>query len=237
MRMVVVVLALLATMVSARAGDLVEPRMHLARGGPETPQIALTLDACSGGVDMRILDALIANRVPATLFLTGKWLSANPEAVALIKQHPDLFQFENHGAEHVPAVIGSEKPYGIAPAGTAEAVMAEVEGGAFFIESLFGRKPAWYRDATALYSPAAIDMIEQAGFRIAGFSLNGDAGASFSAEAAAESIAGAQDGDVIIAHMNQPTRAAGDGVVAGILALKAKGFRFVRLDQVEVVGE
>jgi peptidoglycan/xylan/chitin deacetylase (PgdA/CDA1 family) len=237
MRMILGALALIFTLGSAQAGDLVEPHMRIAKGGAASPQVALTLDACSGSVDMRILDALIENRIPATLFLTGRWIAANPEAVALLGQHADLFDFENHGAEHIPAVIGDEKPYGITPAGTSEAVMQEVDGGAASIRAALGASTDWYRDATALYSPAAIALIEQNGFRIAGFSLNGDAGASFSAEVTAKSISGAKDGDVIIAHMNQPTRSAGDGVVAGVLSLVKKGYRFVRLDQVEVIAD
>ena len=237
MRFLLGALALVLSLAPALAGSLVEPHMRIAKGGAAGPQVALTLDACSGSVDMRILDALIEHRIPATLFLTGRWIANNPEAVALLGKHADLFDFENHGAEHVPAVIGDEKPYGITPAGTPEAVMAEVDGGAASILAALGAKTDWYRDATALYSPAAIDMIEQNGFRIAGFSLNGDAGASFSAETTAKSISGAKDGDVIIAHMNQPTREAGTGVVAGVLALKEKGFRFVRLDAVEVIGD
>ena len=43
-------------------------------------------------------------------------------------------------------------------------------------------------------------------------------------------FAAAKDGDVIIAHINQPTHKAGEGVVKGIEALQAKGYRFVRLD-------
>ena len=42
-------------------------------------------------------------------------------------------------------------------------------------------------------------------------------------------IAAAKDGDVIIAHVNQPDRPSGAGVVQGILALKAKGYLFVKL--------
>lgn len=237
MRRFALFLAVMLVALSARASDLVEPHMRIEKGYDSRPQVALTLDACSGSVDMRILSALIENRIPATLFLTGIWLNANPEATALLKQHADLFEFENHGAEHIPAVIGSQKPYGITPAGTPEAVLAEVTGGAFFVQSLLGHKPTWYRDATALYSPAAIEMIKKAGFRIGGFSLNGDAGASFSTEVAASTIGAAKDGDVIIAHMNQPTRPAGAGVVDGVLALKARGFTFVRLDQVKVIAE
>ena len=50
------------------------------------------------------------------------------------------------------------------------------------------------------------------------------------AGAAAKHIASAKDGDVIIAHINQPTHEAGEGVVRGLLALKARGVIFTRLD-------
>ncbi|TIW14516.1 MAG: polysaccharide deacetylase, partial [Mesorhizobium sp.] len=41
---------------------------------------------------------------------------------------------------------------------------------------------------------------------------------------------------VIIAHINQPTHAAGEGVVQGLLTLRQKGMTFVRLDDAEDVG-
>lgn len=218
------------------AGDLVEPHMRLKPSDPGTHRVALTFDACSGGVDMRILSALISNDIPATLFVTGRWIASNPKASELLNRHKDLFDLEDHGAQHVPAVIGTEKPYGLKPAGTSEAVLAEVGGGAQSVQKTFGVTPHWYRGATALYSPAAISLIEGAGFRIGGFSLNADYGASASAKVAAKNIASARDGDVIIAHMNQPKRVSGAGVVQGILALKDKGYRFVRLDQAEIAA-
>ena len=214
---------------------LLEPHMHIVPDGSGLKRVALTLDACSGGADMRIIDALIARKIPATLFLTRRWLDANPEAAALLNRHAELFEFEDHGAEHVPAVIGSEKPYGIAPAGTPDAVLAEVLGGAKAVDSAFGAHSHWYRGATALYTADAIQLIEQAGFSIGGFSLNGDFGASASAAVTEKNIAAAKDGDVIIAHMNQPRRASGPGVVAGVLDLQKTGFSFVRLDEVEIV--
>jgi len=36
---------------------------------------------------------------------------------------------------------------------------------------------------------------------------------------------------VILAHVNQPKRSAGLGVVTGILKLRAEGYRFMRLDE------
>ena len=218
----------------AMAQGMHEPHMHLVPNGAASPHVALTLDACSGGTDMRILNALITNEVPATIFVTGRWINSNPEAVNILNQHPGLFQIENHGAAHVPAVIGSERPYGLRPAGTAQAVLDEISGGNLAIKLSTPANPRWYRGATALYTDDAISLIEQSGHRLAGFSLNADFGASASANTTASRISAAVDGDVIIAHINQPNRASGSGVVEGILNLREKGFTFVRLDQAEI---
>ncbi len=93
-------------------------------------------------------------------------------------------------------------------------------------------KPTWYRDATAVYSPEAIQQIRSMGYKIGGYSVNGDGGSLLGVEATIRSFESAKDGDVIIAHINQPTHKAGEGVVKGIEALKAKGYRFVRLGDV-----
>jgi len=226
----VLAVAALATPALAKT-HLVEPHMHIVPVG-DAPEVALTLDACMGAADMRIVNALIDNGVAATIFATRRWLLHNPKVVHLLVSHADLFEIEDHGAEHVPAVIGTEKPYGIAPAGTANGVSNEVLGGARAVQAASGVAPHWYRGATALYSKDAMSLIATMGYRIGGFSLNGDIGASASEKTTETRIASARSGDVIISHVNQPTHPAGAGVVEGVLALKAKGFKFVRLEDV-----
>lgn len=216
---------------TARGSSLIEPHMHFVPPKGAL-QVAITLDACMGETDMRILGPLVENAIPVTIFATRLWLDRNPAAIRVLKQNPDLFVVENHGAKHLSAVIGNERPYGLVPAGTADAVAEEVRGGAEAITRAFGTTPKWYRDATALYSPDAIRVVSSMGFRIAGFSLNGDFGASAPARTAHKRIAGAKSGDIIISHINQPHRPAGEGVISGILALKARGFSFVHLDDV-----
>lgn len=219
----------------AHGAGLIEPHMHFTpAAGP--PQVAITLDACMGETDTRILGPLIDNAIPVTIFATRRWLDRNPATIGLLKQHRDLFVIENHGAKHLSAVIGPGRPYGLVPAGTAAAVAEEVRGGAEAIARAFGTSPKWYRDATALYSPDAMALIGSMGFRIAGFSLNGDFGASASARMAHKRIAGAKSGDIVISHINQPHRPAGAGVISGILALKARGFSFVHLDDVATMA-
>ncbi|MCX8281360.1 polysaccharide deacetylase family protein [Phyllobacterium sp. 0TCS1.6C] len=210
----------------------VEPQLYVHQGGPDAPQLALTLDACSGQTDQRILDMLVANRIQATIFVTGRWLKRNPVAVATLLAHPDLFELENHGLAHVPAIDDQPTMFGLKTAGSLAAIQGEIDGGANAMQRAALPRPHWYRDATARYSTDAVALIHGLGYRLAGYSLNADMGASLLAGQVERRLEKARDGDVIIAHINQPTRAAGEGVVKGILALKARGFRFVRLEDV-----
>jgi hypothetical protein len=71
------------------------------------------------------------------------------------------------------------------------------------------------------------------GFRIGGFSLNADAGATLPRKVVAERVRRATDGEIILAHMNRPASPSTEGLMNGLVSLQAGGTQFVRLDQVE----
>ncbi len=214
----------------ARSGTgLSEPHLVLPASAVGHPRIALTFDACDGKTDYRILKTLIDNRIPATIFVSGKWLKANKAVFDELLARPDLFEIGNHGLAHVPMIDHPGTIYGLRDAGSLSGVDREVAGGEAAIRSAGGKKTRWFRGATAEYSNSAMSEIGRLGYRIAGFSFNADEGATLGAAAVARRMASVRDGDVVIAHINQPHRPSGAGVVKGILALKARGFRFVRL--------
>lgn len=218
--------------------SLVEPRLTVkGTGDPLHPRVALTLDACMGLADQRILSVLVAERIPATIFVTARWLQRNAETLAVFAAHPDLFELENHGENHVPAVDQPVQIYGIAAAGSAEGVRREVEGGARAMLASGLPAPRWFRGSTARYDASAIRQIRAMGYRVAGYSVNGDGGSLLGAAASERRIAAARDGDVVLAHINQPTHAAGEGVARALIALKRRGVDFVRLSDVEETGD
>jgi len=220
------------------APKLVEPQLRIARSGDgKHLRVALTFDACMGKTDDRILSVLVAERIPATIFVTARWLRTNPQALATLKQNADLFQIENHGQNHVPAIDIPASVYGIAAAGSSDAVRQEVTGGADAIKAAGITPPAWFRGSTAKYDASAIRQIRAMGYRIAGYSLNGDGGSLLGAAATEKKIAAAKDGDVVIAHINQPTHAAGEGVARALLSLKKRGVEFVRLQDTDETGD
>lgn len=198
----------------------------------KTPKVALTLDACSGAFDADLIATLVLLRIPATAFVTKKWLDRNPAGTAALLAHPELFELQDHGSAHVPAVIGAgRRVYGIAGEPDVAHLEAEVSGGAQAIQALTGRAPTYYRGATAVYDAQAMRTIQAMGYRIAGFSLNADAGATLPQAAIVSRLRAVQPGDVVIAHLNKPRGATAEALAAVLPELQARGYRFVTLSQ------
>lgn len=151
----------------------------------------------------------------------------------MIKAHLDLFDVEDHGENHIPAVIGAvRRVYGIAGEPDLVHLRREVTEGALAVQEVFGVAPRWYRGAAAVYDAQAAEEIGRLGLGIAGFSVNVDAGATLGKGAIIERLKQVRDGDVLIAHMNKPASASAEGLAVGLVALLHRGFVFVRLDAV-----
>ena len=200
-----------------------------ALGGPGA-RLALTLDACMGATDAALLDFLIRERMAATVFVTARWLAANAPALRTLRAHPELFELQNHGERHVPAVIGAHRlVYGLPGAADLEALRREVREGARAIEAATGRAPAWFRAATARYDELSLRELDRMGVRIAGFSLNADAGGTLGAAEVAARLSRARDGDVVLAHLNRPASGTRAGLEQALPRLRSNGWRFVHL--------
>jgi len=221
---------------TARAQDKpFEIHDRIAPTADASKRLALTLDACSGKFDDDLIEFLIRNQIPATLFVTKKWLLVNPFGVSTIKAHLDLFDVEDHGENHIPAVIGGgKKVYGIAGEPDILHLRREVAEGARAITELIGVPPHWYRGATAEYDTQAVSEIEKMGYGIAGFSVNADSGATLGRVAIEERLKHVKSGDIIIAHMNKPASDSAEGLSVALVQLLKSGFTFVRLDQVNL---
>jgi peptidoglycan/xylan/chitin deacetylase (PgdA/CDA1 family) len=192
--------------------------------------VALTLDACGGGYDADLIRFLAQHRIPATIFATKRWIDRQPAAFAELRAHPDLFDIEDHGERHVPAVLGAGRTvYGLRGNADVGHLKREVSAGAAAIRNATGVAPTWYRGATGEYDPQALQVISQLGYRVAGFSLNADDGAKLSRKRILRRLSQVKNGDIIIAHMNRPESDTAEALAEGLQALLDGGFRFVTL--------
>jgi peptidoglycan/xylan/chitin deacetylase (PgdA/CDA1 family) len=213
----------------ARAPHELHHRLDTSSPG-HARDVALTLDACGGAYDADLIATLVRLQVPATIFVTRRWLDANPAAVRELLAHPALFEMENHGSAHVPAVVGGSV-YGLQGARDAAGVEREVEGGAQAIARASGRAPTWYRGAGAVYGEQGEQAIARLGYRIAGFSLNADDGGTLGAASVARRLREVRPGDIVIAHLNRPASGTAEGLAAALPELLARDLKFVTLSQ------
>jgi len=71
-------------------------------------------------------------------------------------------------------------------------------------------------------------------YKVAGFSVNADAGATLKREAIVARLNAVTSGDIIVAHMNKPASETADGLSSGLKSLLARGFHFVTLSEMDV---
>jgi len=199
--------------------------------------IALTLDACGSargmGYDARLLEFLEKEQVPATLFINARWIGPNRAVFDRLAANP-LFEIANHGLRHKPASVTGRSVYGIDGTRNVAELVDEIELNARGLRELTGRRPLFYRSGTAYYDEVAVKVAESLGEQVAGFSVLGDAGATYSREQVKRALLGAVAGDIVILHMNHPEGETAAGVMDAVPELKKRGFRFVRLSDVEL---
>ncbi|OHD91651.1 MAG: polysaccharide deacetylase [Sulfuricurvum sp. RIFOXYD2_FULL_44_160] len=200
-------------------------------------EIALTFDACGGSFrssqyDAQLIDFLSDNHIPATLFINSRWIQSNPEIFARLAANP-LFEIANHGTAHRPLSVNGKSVYNIPGTASAEEVAREINGNGDLIEKLTGKRPLFFRSGTAYYDEQAISIAHQNGVEIAGFSILGDAGATFSPSKVAQQLLNSHSGDILLFHMNHPEGGTREGIIEGVTKLKGEGFSFVRLSEVK----
>lgn len=199
--------------------------------------VAITLDACGSskgmGYDARLIEFLRKENVPATLFINGRWIETNRKTFETLAKDP-LFEIANHGFRHLPASVNGRSAYGIMGTKSVAELVDEIELNAVKILENTGKRPRFYRSGTAYYDEVAVKVAEELGEQVAGFSLLGDAGATFSRAQVAKALLSADPGEVIILHMNHPQSGTADGVMDAVPILKKRGYRFVRLSDMEM---
>ncbi len=141
------------------------------------------------------------------MFWDKRWVEQNPQRARDIAENP-LFQIENHGNLHKPLSVNGRAAYGIPGTESAAELVQEIEGNRRFLREL--------------------------GVSLAGFAVNGDAGATLPGAAVASHLRQATPGAIVLMPMNQPGRGTADGVRDAISQLREAGFTFAKLGEAPV---
>lgn len=206
-----------------------------ARKDLDTKQkvIALTFDACGGrhsGYNAKLIEYLRREKIPATLFVTGIWIDKNMETFKELAKDP-LFEIENHGLLHRTCSVTGETMYGVVPTRNVGDVIDEMELNARKIEGFTGRRPVFFRSATAYTDEACAKVAQRLCMEVVSYDvLSGDAMRSSARAMARNIVKGARHGAVVIMHFNHPEWREVEALEAAVPALRAKGYTFGKLE-------
>jgi peptidoglycan/xylan/chitin deacetylase (PgdA/CDA1 family) len=196
--------------------------------------LALTFDACGGpkgsNYDEKLIRYLENEKIPATLFVSGKWIDANSDILQALSRNP-LFEIENHGLNHKPCSTIGRSAYGIKGTKNIRETYDEIESNGLKFLNLTGRKPKYYRPGTAYSDEICVEIANALGYEVVNFSIRGDAGATYSKKQVKEALLSSAPASIVLMHMNHPEGQTAEGVVEAIPELRKRGFRFVKLSE------
>ncbi|MQY24747.1 polysaccharide deacetylase family protein [Nocardia aurantia] len=195
-------------------------------------QMALTFDACGGPgnneINDDLIDFLIAHEIPATLFLNKRWIDADPGRASRLAADP-LFELANHGTRHCPLSVNGHAAYDIDGTMSPQQAVDEVWGNHERLTQLTGQPPRFFRAGTAHYDEVAVAIVHDLGETPVGFSVNADAGATYTAAQVRKAMSEVTPGAISIGHMHRPQSGTAPGMSAALPALRAAGYEFVKL--------
>ena len=203
--------------------------------------LALTFDACGGphgsGYDAELIGYLEKMQIPATLFVTGKWIDANYGIFTALSKN-SLFEIENHGLNHRPCSVDGESEYGIKGTPDVPDAFDEIEANERKIEAITGRRPIFFRSATAFTDEACAKIARQLGVTMISFDvLSGDAVPNMPTNIIESNIIKhVRPGALIIMHFNHPEWNSYEALQKVVPALLKSGYTFVRLKDYSLKG-
>ncbi len=203
-----------------------QPAPPIVEHGPRNTQnIALTFDACPTGrpdeYDERVIDLLLHENVPATLFLSGRWVEKNPEKAKFLAGHSQ-FEIASHSYYH-PHMM--EKPD--------DRDLRELKRTQAIIRKITGRTPKYFRPPYGEADERIVRLAASAGLVTIQYDIaSGDPDPNLSPKRIARIVLrDAQGGSIIVFHMNKNGVHTAEELLPIIQGLRKKGFRLVTVGE------
>jgi peptidoglycan/xylan/chitin deacetylase (PgdA/CDA1 family) len=199
--------------------------------------LALTFDAC-GGKHSAYNAALIAylrkEKIPATLFVSGIWIERNKKVFEDLAKDP-LFEIENHGLLHRTCSTEGRTMYGVQPTRNLGDVIDEMELNSRKIAALTGRRPIFFRSATAFSDELSHKVAQRLGMEVVSYDiLSGDSMRDSAKTMARNILESARHGAIVIMHFNHPEMHEKEALELAVPELRKRGFSFMKLEDFSV---
>lgn len=179
-----------------------------------------------------LIAALRRLKVPATLFMTGRWVEEYPIQARSIGRDP-LFEVANHSYSHHAF---TEDCHGL-PAMAPDRMRADLERAYRVFREAGVRDPMpYFRFPGGCYDSRALRRLSASGVTAVQWDVvSGDAFATDADDVVRQVLDGVRPGSVVVMHCTRSAAPVTEKAVRRIVpVLRARGFRFVKVS--ELVG-
>lgn len=191
----------------------------------DTPEhaVALTFDACATkthgyGFDRAVYDILKADKVPATLFVSGRWVEFHPREMAELAKDP-LISFGDHSYDHPHMTTLAARRAGEELDQT-EAALA-----------LYGKKSVAFRPPFGEWNARLIEVARTRQLPTVTWDVvSGDPSARTTRAGLIRNVMShVRPGSIVIFHINGRGRQTAHALPELLGLLRGRGFRFLSL--------
>lgn len=192
-------LAALACLLALAAwpGGGKEALAQVIRSGPAgCKAIAFTFDMCpvrsGSGYDEALVRLLVDRRIPATFFLSGRWVETHADQVKALLAVP-FFEIGTHGQTHAHLPL-------LDPSGQRE----EIRQAVALLQSRYGLAAPLFRPPYGEYDDRTVDLVRELGLTFVLWDrVSGDPDPRLSSEQMVERLTGRpKNGNIIVFHAN-----------------------------------
>ncbi|HUI44811.1 MAG TPA: polysaccharide deacetylase family protein [Nitrospirota bacterium] len=193
--------------------------------GKRDKRIALTFDACPTSLpdeyDKQVVDILLREKVPATLFLSGRWVEKNPDKAKYLADQKE-FEIAAHSYWH-PHLLEKDDAR----------VLREMKRTQAIIKKVTGKTPRYFRPPYGEVDERVAKLAKEAGLVTIQYDIaSGDPDPALSTERIVRSVLReAKGGSIIVFHMNKRGVHTADSLPAIIKGLRDKGFTLVTVGE------
>ena len=187
--------------------------------------VAITFDACATAThgyafDRGVYEILQRERVPATIFVSGRWVEFHPDVMQELAADP-LIEFGNHSYDHPhmsqlsPLEMRSE-------VARTEAALA-----------VYHRRSVAFRPPFGDLSAEVLDTVRAMGLPVVTWDVvSGDPSAKVTTEGIIHAVTrGTRSGSIVIFHINGRGWKTASALPTVLSVLREKGFVFVPLSR------
>ncbi|HXT95174.1 MAG TPA: polysaccharide deacetylase family protein [Polyangia bacterium] len=217
--------AVLLPFLLALRGTAALPARPISHVETHEPAVAITFDACATmkgqyGFDEEVFAILKREQVPATIFVSGRWVDTHAQAMAELTGDP-LIEFGDHSYDHphmtklTVARMGEEID-------KTEAAL-----------SRYGRHSVAFRPPFGDWNRRVIDVLRERKLPTVTWDVvSGDPSAKATTDGMIHVVLGqARPGSIIIFHINGRGWKTHEALPAILTGLRERGFRFVPLSE------